>query len=81
MLYDEPLSSKDGLISKLPACCRATAGAPSEIDDAPQVPTIPPRELMRQTIDLYNKTVNDLIAQGYPKQMAEMAAKKYILDE
>ena len=36
---------------------------------------------MRQTIDLYNKTVNDLIAQGYPKQMAEMAAKKYILDE
>ena len=42
-------------------------------------PTIPPKDLMKQTIELYSKTVSDLVAQGYPRPMAEQAAKKYIL--
>lgn len=79
MLYDEPLSTKDGLTYKVRACCKATAGFESVIDEPPPAPTIPPKDLMKQTIELYSKTMNDLIAQGYPRPMAELAAKKYIL--
>lgn len=79
MLYDEALSTNDGMISKVRECCRATAGFASVID-VPQAPTISPKEIMKQTIELYSKTVNDLIAQGYPKAMADTIAKKYLLD-
>lgn len=79
MLYDESLSIKDGLIYKARACCKTTAGFESVIDEPPPTPVIPPKEIMKQTIELYSKTMNDLIAQGYPRPMAEQAAKKYIL--
>lgn len=79
MLYDKPLAIKDGLIYKVRECCKATAGFESVIDEAPPAPTIPPKDIMKQTIELYSKTMNDLIAQGYPRPMAELAAKKYIL--
>lgn len=79
MLYDRPLTVDNGLISKTRDCCRASAGFPSEVDSTPQVPTIQPKELMKQTIDVYTKTVDELLKQGYPRQMAEQAAKKHIL--
>ena len=79
LLYDESLTTKDDLIYKVRACCKATAGFESVIDEPPPAPTIQPKDLMKQTIDLYSKTMNDLIAQGYPRPMAELAAKKYIL--
>lgn len=78
-LYDEDLSVKGNLISKVRDCCKATAGYASVINEAPPAPTIPPKDLMKQTIELYSKTMNDLIAQGYPRPMAEQAAKKYVL--
>lgn len=78
-LYNAPLMSDGTQIRKLTPCCRATAGFESVIEEPPQVPTIPPKDLMKQTIELYSKTVNDLLGQGYPRQMAELAAKKYIL--
>lgn len=78
-MYNQTLSVNDGYISKLTACCEATAGYKSEIDDAPQVPTIPPKDIMKQTIDMYVKTVNSLMDQGYPKAMADAAARQYIL--
>ena len=81
LLYNEALSVSDGYISKVRACCRATAGYPSAIDEAPPVPTIPPKQLMSQTIDLYSKTVSDLLGQGYPRALAEQVAKKYLLGE
>lgn len=77
-LYNQPLMFDGVQIKKHTACCRATAGYESVIEPA-EAPTIPPKDLMKQTIDLYNKTVNDLLSQGYPRQMAEMAAKKYVL--
>lgn len=80
LLYDEQLNTKGELIHKVKACCKATAGFESVIDEAPPAPTIPPKDLMKQTIELYSKTMNDLIAQGYPRPMAEQAAKKYILE-
>ena len=82
LLYNESLSVNDGFISKVRACCKATAGYQSNIvtDAAPQGPTIPPKQLMKSTIDLYAKTVNDLLAQGYPRNLAEQVAKQYLLD-
>ena len=79
MLYDQPLTADHGQVGKTKQCCRATAGYESVIEEPPQAPTIPPKYLMKQTIELYSKTVNDLINQGYPKAMAETAAKKYML--
>jgi hypothetical protein len=78
-LYDQPLMSDGVQIKKLPQCCKATAGFASVIEEPPQALTIPPKDLMKQTIELYSKTVNDLLAQGYPRQMAEVAAKQYLL--
>lgn len=79
LLYDKTLTTEGKLINKVRACCKATAGFPSEISPEPQTPIIPPKEIMKQTIEIYSKTLNDLINQGYPRQMAEQAAKKYIL--
>lgn len=79
MLYDQSLLADHGQVSKAKQCCRATAGYESVIEEQSEVPTIPPKDLMKQTIEMYSKIVNDLIAQGYPRPMAETAAKKYML--
>lgn len=81
MLYNESLSTKDGMIEKTRACCKATAGFASSIDEAPPAPTIDPKELMKQTIELYNKTVTDLMSQGYPKAIADTVAKQHVLGQ
>lgn len=65
-------------IQKIRQCCKATAGFESVIEPA-TAPTIPPKDLMKATIELYNKTVNDLISQGYPRQIAEQVAKQHVL--
>lgn len=80
MLYGESLKTKGELIYKVRECCKATAGFESVVDEPAPTPAIPPKDLMKQTIELYSKTMNDLIAQGYPRPMAELAAKKYILE-
>lgn len=80
LLYDESLSVNDGFITKVRACCKATAGYESVIEPQPG-PTVQPKDLMKQTIDLYNKTVNDLMRQGYPKQIADTVAKQYVLGD
>ena len=79
LLYDKSLDVNDGLIHKVRECCKATAGYPSTIEEAPQGPTIEPIEIMEHTINLYTKTVNELLAQRFPRSMAEAAAKKHIL--
>lgn len=66
-------------IQKLPRCCKATAGYESVIEPAAAAPTIPPSVLMEQTIAMYCQTVNDLINKGYPRQMAEVAARQHVL--
>lgn len=82
LLYNEPLSVRNGLISKTRNCCKATAGYNLTVDTDVQepAPTIEPREIIKQTIALYSKTVNDLLSQGYPRAMAEAAAKQHLLN-
>lgn len=79
VLYDQPLKTDGEFIDKLRECCRATAGFASSVEEAPQAPTVDPRTLIKQTLALYAKYVNDLISQGYPRQLAEAAAKEYLL--
>lgn len=79
VLYDQPLKTDGEFIDKVRDCCRATAGYASSVAEAPPVPTIEPQELIKQTIDLYTKTVNELVAQKYPRTIAEQVAKKHLL--
>lgn len=81
VLYDQPLRTDGEFIDKARECCKATAGFASNIVEAPPAPTIDPRELIKQVVDLYAKTVNDLLAQGYPRQIAETLAKKHLLSD
>lgn len=76
-LYQKHLVHNDNLIEKVRACCEATAGYTSVVS-MPQVPTIQPSVIIRQTIDQYQKTVQDLLNQGYPQAMAAQLAKQYI---
>ena len=83
-LYDTKLSTHHELIEKTEACCRTTAGFKSRVvvESVPDKEYImPPRELAKQAIDDYNKKLNELLAQRYPRQIAEMAAKKFTLGE
>ena len=84
MLHNESLSTSDGLIQKARKCCEVTAGFLVTIgpdrNEAP-LPTIQPKDLIKQTLDLYIKTVNKLVDQGYPRSMAETAARQYILED
>lgn len=77
-LYNRSLSATNGQVDKTKECCRATAGFASIIDPSAP-PIINPRDLIKQTIDMYSKTVNGLINQGYPRAMAESAAKQHLL--
>ena len=83
MLYGEQLVDNDGLVYKTQRCKAATAGYEATIiadHVEPPVPTVNPKDLIKQTIDLYAKTVNSLLNQGYPRAIAEQAAKQHILD-
>ena len=79
LLYNKSLCVDDEFIHKLRECCKATAGFTSTIDSTKEVPTVGPLELMEQTINLYDKTVKDLMAQSYPRAIAEKVAKKHVL--
>lgn len=78
-LYDEPLSTDGIYIHKVRECCKATAGYESTIDEAPAAPTIEPKEIVKHTIEQYDKTVDALLAQGYPKALAKQAARQMLL--
>ena len=78
-LYDVQLmTEEDGAVHKAPQCVKATAGFASIVNE-PAAPTVDPKVLMKQTIDMYAKTVDELIKQGYPRPLANQVAKQHIL--
>lgn len=81
LLHDASLSEKHGLIDKTHACIIATANLAGEVDEPAPTPTVPPRVLMKKAIDMYGKTLNDLMRQGYPHAIADEVAKKYVLGD
>lgn len=80
-LYDQTLSTDGEFIDKVRACCKATAGFASNIEEAPAAPTVDPSLLVKQVIELYDKTVKELVNQKYPRAIAEQVAKKHLLGD
>lgn len=80
LLHDEPLTVDPTFVHKTAACIKATAGFAITADE-PVGPTIDPKDLMAETIKEYQKTVNNLQSQGYPRTIAESTAKKYVLGD
>lgn len=76
-LHDKQLTSDVHFIHKTPQCIEATAGFAVSVDE-PTTPHVDPKMIIRETIKSYNKMLNDLLSQGYPRAMAETIATKYI---
>lgn len=79
ILYDESLSSTPTLVDKTPRCIEATLQGTVEIVE--ETPIVDPKFIIRESLKTYIKTVNDLVNQGYPQQLAENIAQKYVLGE
>lgn len=76
-LHDTQLTSDKDFIYKAPLCIDATAGFAISVDETPAV-KVDPKFIIRESIKTYNKTLNDLLRQGYPKPLAEQLATKYV---
>lgn len=77
MLHDESLSLRNGFVSKTDACCKASAGYSVTAVHNDQI-AVDPKDIMRRAVDLYIKHYTDLIAQGYPAEIARTVAKQYV---
>lgn len=74
VLHNMPLDVVEGiLVKKDMACIKATAGFPSEVEDTIQVG---PKTVMKMTLQEYRKAYKQLIAQGYPDNMADKLAQQ-----
>ena len=74
VLHNMPLDVVEGiLVKKDIACIKATAGFPSEVEDTIKVD---PKTVMKMTLQEYRKAYKQLIAQGYPDNMADKLAQQ-----
>ena len=74
VLHNMQLDVVEGiLVKKDMACIKATAGFPSEVEDTIQVD---PKTVMKMTLQEYRKAYKQLIAQGYPDNMADKLAQQ-----
>lgn len=74
VLHNMPLDVVEGiLVKKDMACIKATAGFPSKVEDTIQVD---PKTVMKMTLQEYRKAYKQLIAQGYPDNMADKLAQQ-----
>lgn len=81
ILYNEDLSVKGGMISKTRACCMASAGYSSTVNSEPTVPVVKPKDIIKHTLETYLKTVESLVKDGYPRNLASTIAKKHTLGD
>lgn len=80
-LYNTPLEIVDTAFPKKDRDCeRAIAGFRSTVRDVEeQGPTIAPKDLIKASIEEFEKARRKLLAQGYPEAIASRAAKEYVL--
>lgn len=76
-LFDAQLTSDANFVHKTAQCIKATAGYAVSVDE-PTTPTVDPKLIIRETLKAYNKTLRDLMSEGYPRAMAETLATKYV---
>lgn len=82
MLHDESLKADKDFIYKPTACIDATAGFAITVDEpTPVGPTVDPKLIIRETLKTYTQALNDLLRQGYPREMAETLATKFTTGE
>lgn len=79
-LYDEDLLTDSTFTHKTKKCIKATAGFQVTADE-PTTIDVDPKLIIKETLNSYKKTVADLVKQGYPQNMAESIATKYILGD
>lgn len=82
-LYNRTLDVQDTVLpKKARECERATIGYKSIVEDVVEqepTPKVDPKMLMKSTIQMYNKTVKQLLNQGYPRNLAEKVAQDFVL--
>lgn len=76
-LYDRALKADGRFTYKVPACIDAAATGLAVEEPAIR---IDPALIIDETLKLYKKTMNDLLNQGYPRNIAETVATKYVKD-
>lgn len=77
LLYNKVLTTNGRLINKVPQCVNATA-ARSGVVEPDQNDN---RELIKQSVDTLLSTIQDLMKQGYSYELAQAAAKEYVLNK
>ena len=78
VLHNMPLNVTEGiLINKCPACCKATAGFKSVVEDSEV--RVNPKDIMKLTMQEYRRIYRQLMDQGYPANMADKLAQQTIL--
>lgn len=74
VLYNMPLDTEEGLlIKKTHQCIQATYRSKDTVEDTIQVD---PKNVMKLTMQEYRKIYKQLIAQGYPDNMADKMAQQ-----
>lgn len=77
-LYEEYLASDRTFVYKPDVCKNMTAGFTQDIVEPDSI-QVDPQVIIRETIKTYNKTLRDLLNQGYPPKLAETIATQYML--
>ena len=80
LLYDKWLTSDRGLVDKTSACIKAAVHGTTAIVDH-ELPQVDPKYIIKESLKTYKQTVNGLLNQGYPQNLAEDIAMKYVLGE
>lgn len=80
LLYDKWLTSDRGLVDKTKACIKAAVHGTTAIVDN-ELPQVDPKYIIRESLKTYKQTVNGLLSQGYPQNLAEDIAMKYVLGD
>lgn len=80
LLYDKWLTSDRGLVDKAPACIKATSNKSAAIVDT-ELPQVDPKYIIKESLKTYKQTVDGLLNQGYPQNLAEDIAMKYVIGD
>lgn len=78
LLFDANLTADADFVHKCPQCIKATAGY--GVEEAPTIPPVDPKLIMKETIKQYKNAQAQLVAQGYPRSMADKLAEQFVLE-
>lgn len=77
LLYNKELCTNGRLINKLPPCIEATISSGGEVEQDHNET----RQQLEQSVDTLLRTIQDLMKQGYPYELAQAVAKEYVLSK